>query len=49
MLSDKKNKEGRINFILIKDIGEILIEMKASREEIIYAVQKTFNLYSSSN
>jgi 3-dehydroquinate synthase len=49
MLSDKKNKEGRINFILIKDIGEILIEMEASREEIIYAVQKTFNLLSSSN
>ena len=42
MLSDKKNREGRIKFILIKDIGEILIEVDANREEIIYAVQKTF-------
>jgi 3-dehydroquinate synthetase len=42
MLSDKKNREGRIKFILIKDIGEILIEAEAGREEIIYAVQKTF-------
>jgi 3-dehydroquinate synthase len=42
MLSDKKNKEGKIKFILIKDIGEILIEVEASREEIIYAVKSTF-------
>jgi len=42
MLSDKKNREGRIKFILIKDIGEILLEAEADRKEIIYAVQKTF-------
>ena len=45
MLSDKKNRDGRIKFILIKDIGEILIEVNANREEIIYAVQKTFILH----
>ena len=42
MLSDKKNKEGRIKFILVKEIGEILIEVEALREEIIYAAQNTF-------
>lgn len=49
MLSDKKNRGGKIKFILIKDIGEILIEVEASREEIIYAVQKTFIPRRSSN
>jgi len=42
MLSDKKNKDGKFKFILIKDIGEILIDTEAEREEIKYAVQKTF-------
>jgi 3-dehydroquinate synthase len=49
MLSDKKNKEGRIKFILIKDIGEILIEVEAGREEIIYAVKNTFIPRKSTN
>src|ERR1035437_1427402 len=49
MLLDKKNREGRIKFILIKDIGEILIEVEASRKEIIYAIQKTFIQRGSSN
>src|ERR1035437_2566859 len=48
MLSDKKNKEGKIKFILIKDIGEILIETEASRKGIAYAVQKTFILHGPS-
>jgi 3-dehydroquinate synthase len=49
MLSDKKNREGRIKFILIKDIGEILIEVNANRDEIIYAIQKTFISHALSN
>ncbi|MDR3611630.1 MAG: 3-dehydroquinate synthase [Ignavibacteriaceae bacterium] len=44
MLSDKKNKEGGIRFVLIKDIGEILIDVEARKEEIIYAIQNTFKL-----
>jgi 3-dehydroquinate synthase len=43
MLSDKKNKDGRIKFILVKDIGEILIDVEANREDIMYSIQKTFN------
>jgi 3-dehydroquinate synthase len=49
MLSDKKNREGKIKFILIKNIGEILIEAEADREEIIYAIQNTFIPRSSFN
>jgi len=48
MLSDKKNKEGKIKFILIKDIGEILIETEVSRKGIAYAIQKTFILHDPS-
>jgi 3-dehydroquinate synthase len=47
MLSDKKNKEGGIRFVLMKDIGEIMIDAEAKREEIIYAIQRTFSLQSS--
>jgi 3-dehydroquinate synthase len=42
MLSDKKNKDGRIKFILVKDIGEILIDVEADREDILYSIKKTF-------
>ena len=42
MHSDKKNQEGRIKFILIKDIGEIMVDAEAGEEEIKYAVRKTF-------
>ena len=42
MLSDKKNKDGRIKFILVKDIGEILIDVEADGEDILYSIKKTF-------
>lgn len=42
MLSDKKNRDGKIKFIIIKNIGEILIEVEADREDITYAIQNTF-------
>jgi 3-dehydroquinate synthase len=44
MYSDKKNKDGRIRFVLVKDIGEILIDTEATEEEIRYALTKTFEL-----
>jgi 3-dehydroquinate synthase len=47
MLSDKKNTGGRIKFILIKNIGEILIEVEAKTGELKYAVQKTYELLRS--
>ncbi len=44
MYSDKKNKDGRIMFVLVKDIGEILIDVEASEDEISSALTKTFDL-----
>ncbi|MDR3667253.1 MAG: 3-dehydroquinate synthase [Ignavibacteriaceae bacterium] len=42
MLSDKKNKSGRIKFILLKDIGEVLIDVEADKDEVLYSIRKTF-------
>ena len=47
MYSDKKNKEGRIMFVLVKDIGEIILDVEANEEEIKYALTKTFGLIKS--
>jgi 3-dehydroquinate synthase len=41
---DKKNKNGKLNFVLIKGIGEILIDVRARRAEILYALDKTKEL-----
>jgi 3-dehydroquinate synthase len=38
---DKKNREGKIKFVLIKDFGEILIDIDADRKLIYNALKRT--------
>ena len=38
---DKKNREGKIKFVLIKDFGEILIDINADRKLIYKALKRT--------
>lgn len=38
---DKKNKEGKIKFVLIKDFGEILVDIDADRKLIYKALKRT--------
>jgi 3-dehydroquinate synthetase len=38
MLLDKKNKKGAINFVLVKRVGEVILEVTASKSEIFYAL-----------
>ena len=38
MFADKKNRNSQINFILIRDIGEMVLDVHATKEEIIYAL-----------
>lgn len=38
MLHDKKNKAGRINFTLLKGIGDVQIDMNCSREEVFLSL-----------
>lgn len=40
MFSDKKNRDGKIKFVLIKGIGEILIDVEAEQELVLRAVEK---------
>lgn len=38
---DKKNREGKTKFVLIKNYGEILIDMEADRKLILKALKRT--------
>jgi 3-dehydroquinate synthase len=41
MQSDKKNTEGKIKFVLIRDAGELIINVEAAKKDVIYALEKT--------
>jgi 3-dehydroquinate synthase len=41
MFADKKNRNGQINFVLIRDIGEMVMDVNASKNEIIYAIENS--------
>lgn len=47
MKSDKKNKGGKINFVLLSKIGKILIDVQAGKSDIIYSIKKTQDLLSA--
>jgi 3-dehydroquinate synthetase len=42
MLSDKKNRENKIKFVLLQDIGKILIDVEATKKEVNTALDKMF-------
>lgn len=42
MLSDKKNKDGKIKFVLLKNIGEILLDVEAEKDEVFNSFEKMF-------
>ncbi len=44
MKLDKKSKSGTIKFVLIKSLGEILIDAEAGNRDIYYALNKTEKL-----
>lgn len=46
MQRDKKNKDGKINFVLLEDVGNILLEVEAPRDDIIYALENGIGVFS---
>ena len=42
MLSDKKNRDGKIKFVLLKNIGEILLDVEAEKEEVFDSFERMF-------
>jgi 3-dehydroquinate synthase len=45
MSRDKKSVNNRIKFVLIKDVGNILIDVEASKEQIIYSIENGMGLF----
>ncbi len=45
MLHDKKNRNGKIKFVLLKGIGEIIIGAEASKKEVISALSKGISAF----
>jgi len=41
MRTDKKNRKGKLNFILIRDFGEMVIDVNAKKNDIKYALDRT--------
>ena len=46
MKSDKKNKDSQIRFVLLKNIGEILLDVNAKPSQIFSAIIKTKKLFN---
>jgi len=46
MKRDKKNMDGINKFVLLKNIGEVLINVEANEDEIIYALENGIGLFS---
>ncbi len=44
MKTDKKNKKGEMNFVLIKNFGEMVIDVNAKKNDIQYALDRTKKL-----
>jgi len=40
MKDDKKNRGGKINFVLISEIGSLLVDITASKDDIFYSFDK---------
>ncbi len=40
MLADKKNRNGKINFVLLSDLGKILLDVEAGKRDILYAYER---------
>jgi 3-dehydroquinate synthase len=47
MQSDKKVRGGKIKFVLVSDIGNILLDVEAGKKDIFYALQKTEEILSA--
>ena len=46
MMRDKKNRNGRIKFVLLKNVGEILLDVEADKNDVYYALEKGLNVFT---
>ena len=45
MKRDKKNRDGKIKFVLLKDIGNLIIDVEAKESDINYALKKGISIF----
>jgi 3-dehydroquinate synthetase len=41
MAYDKKNREGKIQFVLIKNFGEILVDVPIDKKTVVKSLERT--------
>lgn len=46
MYVDKKNRNGKINFVLLSNLGKILLDVEAGKREILYAFERTKRFFN---
>jgi 3-dehydroquinate synthase len=45
MVYDKKNRNGEIRFVLLKDFGELIIDIPAERKDVIKSLKRTEQIW----
>ncbi len=46
MIRDKKNREGKIKFVLLKSVGEIIVDVESEWQDVDKAIQSGTNLFT---
>ena len=46
MSADKKNNNGKIHFVLLSDLGKILIDIEAGKRDVLYAFERARKFFS---
>ncbi len=46
MQRDKKNKDGKIKFVLLQDVGNIILDVEAPHDDIVYALENGIGVFS---
>jgi len=46
MRRDKKNRDGKIKFVLIQDVGNIVLDVEASQDDVIYALESGIGVFN---
>jgi 3-dehydroquinate synthase len=47
MLTDKKNRNGKINFVLLSDLGKILLDVEAGKRDILYSFERARKFFNN--
>ena len=45
MTHDKKNRDGKIQFVLIKNFGEILVDVSVDKKSVIKSLEKAEKIW----